>query len=42
MWPDFVRFALGRTEVDGENVFINVMEADLSPDSTRLGNTKVR
>ena len=27
---------LGRTEVDGENVFINVMEADLSPDSTRL------
>ena len=26
----------GRTEVDGENVFINVMEADLSPDSTRL------
>ena len=27
---------LGRTEVDGEKVFINVMEADLSPDSTRL------
>ena len=26
----------GRTEVDGGNVFINVMEADLSPDSTRL------
>ena len=27
---------LGRTEVDGENVFINVMEAGLSPDSARL------
>ena len=27
---------LGRTEVDGENVFINVMEAGLNPDSARL------
>ena len=33
---DPARLPLGRTEVDGENVFINVMEADLSPDSTRL------
>ena len=33
---DLSDLPLGRTEVDGENVFINVMEADLSPDSTRL------
>ena len=33
---DLSDLQLGRTEVDGENVFINVMEADLSPDSTRL------
>jgi len=33
---DLYDLPLGRTEVDGENVFINVMEADLSPDSTRL------
>ena len=33
---DLAALPLGRTEVDGENVFINVMEADLSPDSTRL------
>ena len=30
---DLYDLPLGRTEVDGENVFINVMEADLSPDS---------
>ena len=33
---DLSDLPLGRTEVDGGNVFINVMEADLSPDSTRL------
>ena len=33
---DLYDLPLGRTEVDGENVFINVMEADLSPDSTRF------
>ena len=33
---DLYDLPLGRTEVDGENVFINVMEADLRPDSTRL------
>ena len=37
---DLSDLPLGRTEVDGENVFINVMEADLSPDSTRLENHK--
>ena len=36
MAHDLYDLPLGRTEVDGENVFINVMEADLSPDSTRL------
>ena len=30
---DLSDLPLGRTEVDGENVFINVMEAGLSPDS---------
>ena len=29
---DLTDLPLGRTEVDGENVFINVMEADLHPD----------
>ncbi len=29
---DLSELPLGRTEVDGENVFINVMEADLHPD----------
>lgn len=29
---DLTELPLGRTEVDGENVFINVMEADLHPD----------
>ena len=33
---DLSDLPLGRTEVDGENVFINVMEAGLSPDSARL------
>ena len=28
---DLYDLPLGRTEVDGENVFINVMEADLKP-----------
>ena len=36
MAHDLYDLPLGRTEVDGENVFINVMEADLSPDSTRF------
>ena len=33
---DLSDLPLGRTEVDGENVFINVMEAGLNPDSARL------
>lgn len=33
---DLSDLPLGRTEVDGENVFINVMEAELNPDSARL------
>ena len=33
---DLSDLPLGCTEVDGENVFINVMEAGLSPDSARL------
>ena len=33
---DLSALPLGRTEVDGENVFINVMEAGLNPDSARL------
>ena len=37
---DLSDLPLGRTEVDGENVFINVMEADLSPDSTASNTTK--
>ena len=36
MTHDLSDLPLGRTEVDGENVFINVMEAGLSPDSARL------
>ena len=33
---ELAELPLGRTEVDGDNVFINVMDARLSPDSTRL------
>ncbi len=29
---DLIELPLGRIEVDGENVFINVMDADLHPD----------
>ena len=29
---DLIELPLGRTEVDSENVFINVMDADLHPD----------